>query len=128
MTAVNGAGNTLDNIIIGNSIANTIDGGGGNDILSGGSGQDIFVLDGEETAGSQTVTDFAAGNGGDVISVRGSQFASLSDILSHSVNDGLGNTIITLDANHSMTLEGVNTAQLIAAILVSLQYRQRYCR
>ena len=114
VTAVNGTGNTLDNVIIGNAVSNTIDGGGGNDILTGGEGQDTFILDGQEAGGSQTITDFTAGIGGDLIAVRGSQLASFSDILSVSSNDGLGNTVITLDPNHSMTLQGINTTQLVA--------------
>src|SRR4029077_15383287 len=41
-TAINGTGNTLDNILTGNSAANTLTGGAGNDILNGGAGADTL--------------------------------------------------------------------------------------
>ena len=40
--AINGTGNTLNNMIIGNDSANTLTGGPGNDTLNGGSGNDIL--------------------------------------------------------------------------------------
>jgi Ca2+-binding RTX toxin-like protein len=42
-TAINGTGNTLDNVLTGNSAANTLTGGAGNDTLSGGTGADTLV-------------------------------------------------------------------------------------
>src|SRR4029079_9159210 len=39
-SAINGTGNTLDNVIIGNSAVNTLTGGAGNDFLDGGAGAD----------------------------------------------------------------------------------------
>ncbi|WP_189836413.1 putative Ig domain-containing protein [Sulfuriferula multivorans] len=53
-TAINGTGNTLDNVLTGNSAANTLAGGAGNDRLvggagadtmQGGTGNDTFVVD-----------------------------------------------------------------------------------
>ncbi|MHA6299952.1 hypothetical protein [Devosia sp. CAU 1758] len=53
-TALNGTGNTLNNVITGNGAANTLiggaghdtlDGAGGNDTLIGGTGNDIYVVD-----------------------------------------------------------------------------------
>jgi Ca2+-binding RTX toxin-like protein len=41
--AINGTGNTLNNVIIGNDSANTLTGGTGNDTLNGGTGNDILV-------------------------------------------------------------------------------------
>lgn len=41
--AINGTGNTLNNIIIGNSARNTLTGGAGNDTLDGGAGADTLV-------------------------------------------------------------------------------------
>jgi Ca2+-binding RTX toxin-like protein len=40
--AINGIGNTLNNVLTGNSTANLLDGGRGNDILSGASGNDTL--------------------------------------------------------------------------------------
>ncbi|MDP1862715.1 MAG: calcium-binding protein [Thiobacillus sp.] len=42
-TAINGTGNTLDNILIGNSANNTLTGGAGNDRLDGGLGNDTMI-------------------------------------------------------------------------------------
>jgi hypothetical protein len=44
-SAINGTGNSLDNIISGNSGNNIINGGAGNDTLTGGAGADTFRLD-----------------------------------------------------------------------------------
>ncbi|MDP3480644.1 MAG: calcium-binding protein [Desulfoprunum sp.] len=42
-TAINGTGNTLDNVLTGNSSINTLMGGAGNDTLNGGAGADILL-------------------------------------------------------------------------------------
>ena len=42
-SAINGTGNSLDNVLIGNSGANTISANGGNDTLTGGAGNDSLV-------------------------------------------------------------------------------------
>ena len=41
--AVNGTGNTLDNVLIGNTGANTLTGNAGNDTLNGGAGADTLI-------------------------------------------------------------------------------------
>jgi len=41
-TAINGTGNTLDNLLIGNTAANTLTGNAGNDTLNGGAGADTL--------------------------------------------------------------------------------------
>ena len=48
-TAINGTGNTLDNVITGNSANNTLNGGAGADTLVGGLGDDIYVADALDT-------------------------------------------------------------------------------
>ncbi|MEY4254862.1 MAG: bifunctional hemolysin/adenylate cyclase precursor [Pseudomonadota bacterium] len=42
-TAINGTGNTANNILIGNSAANVLNGGAGNDFLTGGGGKDTLT-------------------------------------------------------------------------------------
>ncbi|CAN5490393.1 hypothetical protein BH10PSE7_BH10PSE7_33260 [soil metagenome] len=42
-TAVNGTGNSLNNVIIGNDLANSLNGGEGNDTLNGGIGADTLI-------------------------------------------------------------------------------------
>ncbi len=59
-TAINGTGNSLNNIITGNGATNTLYGGAGNDTLSGGLGSDVFRFNGK-TEGIDTITDFATG-------------------------------------------------------------------
>ncbi|MBS3917002.1 MAG: calcium-binding protein, partial [Sulfuritalea sp.] len=48
-TAINGTGNTLDNVITGNAANNTLTGGAGADTLIGGLGDDIYVVDALDT-------------------------------------------------------------------------------
>ncbi|HMS82056.1 MAG TPA: calcium-binding protein [Nitrospira sp.] len=43
--AINGTGNTLDNMVTGNSANNILDGGEGTDTLTGGQGNDTYVVD-----------------------------------------------------------------------------------
>ncbi len=42
-TAINGAGNALNNVLLGNSGTNVLDGGAGDDTLNGGSGADALL-------------------------------------------------------------------------------------
>ena len=44
-TAINGTGNTLDNVLTGNSAANVLTGGTGADSMAGGAGNDTYVVD-----------------------------------------------------------------------------------
>ncbi|MBI3699143.1 MAG: hypothetical protein HY242_01680 [Afipia sp.] len=65
--AINGTGNTLDNIITGNSAANTLTGGAGNDTLDGGAGADTLV----------------GGTGNDIYIVD-----NTSDVITEATNEG----------------------------------------
>jgi Ca2+-binding RTX toxin-like protein len=42
-TAINGTGNTLNNVLLGNAGVNTLTGNAGNDTLNGGAGNDILI-------------------------------------------------------------------------------------
>jgi Ca2+-binding RTX toxin-like protein len=44
-TAINGTGNTLNNVLTGNSAANTLSGGTGADTMIGGAGNDTYAVD-----------------------------------------------------------------------------------
>jgi Ca2+-binding RTX toxin-like protein len=57
-TAINGTGNTLNNVITGNSAANNLSGDAGNDSLNGGAGIDTLIGgDGDDTYIVGTTTD-----------------------------------------------------------------------
>ena len=43
--AINGTGNTLNNVITGNAAANILDGGAGADTMAGGAGNDVYIVD-----------------------------------------------------------------------------------
>jgi len=64
-SAINGTGNTLDNVLTGNSVANTLSGGTGNDTLIGGAGSDRLIggagndfFQFNSKVGSDTIIDF----------------------------------------------------------------------
>ncbi len=116
--AINGAGSAVDNTIVGNSAANilsgapgndtldgglgndTLAGGIGNDTLTGGAGSDLFAFAG--AFGRDTVTDFVHAQ--DKIQISKTIFSSISDLLAHTADDGLGNTVISADANRTIVL------------------------
>ena len=85
--AINGTGNSLNNVITGNSGANHLDGGTGNDIVNGGAGNDTLI------GGSGT--DTLDGGGG-----------------SDSLNGGLGlDTATYFDAAAGVTVKIIAGAQ-----------------
>ncbi|QLE42087.1 hypothetical protein FD723_17785 [Nostoc sp. C052] len=98
--AINGIGNSLNNILIGNTGANTLTGGDGNDslfgnsgndsllggagndvliggigrdVLTGGTGQDSLYLTDTRTGGYDIITDFTVGE--DTIFISSTEFA-----------------------------------------------------
>ncbi|MEH2113707.1 beta strand repeat-containing protein [Nostoc sp.] len=98
--AINGIGNSLNNILVGNTGANTLTGGDGNDslfgnsgndsllggagndvliggigrdVLTGGTGQDSLYLTDTRTGGYDIITDFTVGE--DTIFISSTEFA-----------------------------------------------------
>jgi Ca2+-binding RTX toxin-like protein len=105
-----GAGNDL---IVGGKGADTISGGGGSDTLTGGGGADHFQFAG--AFGQDVVKDFAAtGAAHDVIQLDATEFASFQAVQAHMAQVG-ADTVITLDAGDSITLQKVALASLTAA-------------
>ena len=110
------SGNTGDNVLEGQAGDDALSGGGGNDTLTGGAGADRFIY----TSGNLNtiITDFDQGDGAfnrnetDRIDLRNAgiaNFTALQPMLSEDVNH---NTIITISAGNTLTIQGVSNAQL----------------
>ncbi|NVK00244.1 MAG: type I secretion C-terminal target domain-containing protein, partial [Oceanospirillaceae bacterium] len=88
-------GESGDDVIFGGSGDDSITGGTGDDILAGGRGSDSFIWNiADADGGTDTITDFVSGSGGDVL--------DLSDILQ-------SNDAATLDSMLTFALDGANT-------------------
>jgi subtilisin family serine protease/Ca2+-binding RTX toxin-like protein len=70
--ALNGTGNTLDNVLNGNAAVNTLAGGAGKDVLTGGGGDDSFLFRPGEVGGDSILDFTGAGSaGGDFLKFIG---------------------------------------------------------
>ena len=105
---LNGTGNAADNVIVGNSGNNVLKGLGGADTLTGGLGSDAFVF--ATGFGRDTITDFAPGT--DLIQFDHALFTDAANVISHTVDDGLGNAIIAAMLADVLTVQNVTTATL----------------
>jgi Ca2+-binding RTX toxin-like protein len=110
--ALTANGNPFFNYLVGTEDANFLNGGGGDDVLVGRGGTDTFVF--VDEFGHDVVTDFQPGAAGDVMLFRANQLGGFAEIMQHALDDGEGNTIIDLNADHSIALLGVTVAQLTA--------------
>lgn len=105
-------GTSGNDTLTGNNGNDTISGGAGNDTLSGGDGNDIFVF--KPDFGLDTVTDFRSGSGaGDVIEFDNTLFANFEAVLTAASQVG-ADTVLTHDANNTITLKNVAMANLHA--------------
>lgn len=94
VTAINGTGNTLDNILTGNSAVNTLtgaagadtlSGGLGTDVLNGGTGNDTYLF--SRGDGKDTVQDADATAGNADRLLYGATINPLDLVLSRQMND-----------------------------------------
>ena len=104
--AINGTGNTLDNIIIGNSGNNTLTGLAGNDTLDGGAGNDTMV----GGAGNDT---YYVDSAGDIVTESAS--AGTDTVLS-SITYTLGANVENLTLTGTANING--TGNTLANILI----------
>jgi Ca2+-binding RTX toxin-like protein len=106
-SAINGTGNSLNNILTGNSLDNILSGGAGNDTLNGGAGND--TLDGG--AGNDTMTG-GAGNDTYVVdstldtATETSTLASEIDLVQSSVTFTLGANLENLTLTGAANING----------------------
>jgi len=113
-----GAGNNQltgyggDDVIDGDGGKDILDGGTGNDTLTGGTEDDTFRFHGD--FGHDTITDFKLGGDHDVIELATSQFADFNAVMASAQNVG-NNVVITLDADHTITLDWVQVSDLKAS-------------
>jgi Ca2+-binding RTX toxin-like protein len=110
----NATGNDLNNIIIGNSGTNVIDGGKGSDILTGGASSDTFVITKGSGYGSDVITDFQAGSGGDFVRFGGTSYKSLSDITANMTQVG-NNVVLDMGGGQSLTFQNTVVSQFTAS-------------
>ena len=128
--AIDGIGNDLANIIQGNAAANRLDGGLGNDTLMGNAGNDVLIggagndrlTGGADVdtfvfaygSGKDTITDFAPAMGEVIQLAYGAAFDSFGEVMAVAKQSG-ANTIITLNANDTITLMNVTLSSLSAS-------------
>jgi Ca2+-binding RTX toxin-like protein len=105
-TAINGTGNTANNVITGNSANNTLNGGAGNDTMIGGAGDDLYLVD----AIGDVVTENLNEGKDSILSyvsyTLGANIEDLSLMGTVAIN-GIGNTLNNYlfgnDSNNSLT-------------------------
>src|SRR6266404_4944552 len=102
-------------VITGTSGTDTLFGGTGNDLLTGGGGSDVFVV--SKGYGSDTISDFQAGAGGDVLRVQNYGFATFTSFLAAAQQVG-SVTVVPLSSSETVTLQNVNLSYLTAANVV----------
>ena len=87
----------------------------GNDTLTGAGGNNEYVF--AQPIGNDTIYNFNAAT--DKIDLIGfANIASFNDIKGNIADDGHGDTVITIGAGETITLQGVNAASLTAADFV----------
>ena len=104
VAAINGTGNTLDNVLTGNSAINTLTGGTGNDTLNGGAGADIL-------AGG-------AGNDTYVIDAVGDVVTELASEGIDTVQSAVSYTLVTNVENLTLTVAGNGTGNILDNVLI----------
>jgi Ca2+-binding RTX toxin-like protein len=98
-SAINGTGNTSDNVITGNSAVNTLTGGTGDDLLSGAAGNDIVKGD----AGTDILE---GGDGNDTLSDTGGNGLYNGGAGTDSITGSTGNELLVGGAGNDTIVTG----------------------
>ena len=112
---VNDPGPAVNSVVMhdpGPAASNTIVASAPNQTLSGLAASDTFVFN-FANVGQTTVADFHAAT--DMLQFSGSVFANAQAALNATLDDGHGNTVVTIDAHDTIILNGVLKAQLHAS-------------
>jgi hypothetical protein len=128
-TAINGTGNSLNNILIGNIGNNVLNGGAGADTLIGGKGNDSLYLGLNDNVvddvnyvfgdGTDTVYQFVRGVGGDKLNFTGianfdvitsgtSTLVRVGDGIGNNSGFGTGQLLVTLSGTSGFTSANAN--------------------
>jgi Ca2+-binding RTX toxin-like protein len=102
-------GTSTADTIAGTSSSDIIYGRAGNDTITGGTETDLFVL--RKGEGSDTITDFQAGIGGDVLRPQNYGFSDFQAFMAASVQSG-ANVVVTLASGETLTLSNVDRDSL----------------
>jgi Ca2+-binding RTX toxin-like protein len=125
--AINGTGNTVDNVLVGNSAINTLTGGAGNDLLGGGLGNDILNGDAgndilQGGADNDTLSDtsgvnlFDGGAGIDTLTGSASNELFAGGIGNDTITTGTGADIIAFNRGDGMDVVngGIGTDNIVS--------------
>ncbi|WP_194469605.1 Ig-like domain-containing protein [Bradyrhizobium sp. CCBAU 51753] len=102
-------------VIVGTSGSDILFGGTGNDLLIGGASSDIFAI--SKGYGSDTISDFQTGVGGDVLRLQNYGFANFAAFVA-AVKQVRSDTIVTLSSTETLTLQNVALSSLVASNVV----------
>lgn len=108
-------GSTANDIISGGAGIDSIHGRAGNDILTGGAGADVFIQTTGVNNGTDSITDFTAGTGGDAITISiGGTGAGQSQLRSGAGNASVANgaTVSIAEVSAATTLVAQNVIVL----------------
>ena len=113
-----GIGNGIANLIImGGNDHNTMDGGGGNDVLVGGLGENDFQYEVAASANHDVFYNFHPNQ--DTVRIAGANFSSFAQVQAAMTQvtgpDGHTDTVLTLDANNSITFRDTTISQFQAS-------------
>jgi Ca2+-binding RTX toxin-like protein len=111
-TAINGTGNTLNNLVRGNSVVNTLAGAAGNDVLEGGDGNDTLGdTGGTNLFNGQGGADTLNGNTGNELLIGGAGNDTVNtgagaDIIAFNRGDGADTVAVSTVKDNSLSLGG----------------------